>query len=362
MPSLLVIGDSILWGQGLTEDDKCSRKLTDAWSAARQTPIEVWRCAHSGADIWDDGQSGILAALNPYPPVFPATFAVSEGAIAQSRQRVAVQVTGAAPPDLPAGEIPDEEPYLLAQLVAAGRALEGAPPDLVLVDMGINDTEIYNLVLPGKSTSAVVRRAHSLAPRVASVLERIGQTFPAAKVIVSGYYPVVSKESDASELFQFAQRVLNAALDARVSVPEELTEPFGLVGGLARDLATVFDDLVVPDLAYRCRAWMDATHATLSAAVATFDAGRHVAAFVDPKFQPEDAVFTKDSLLWPFKNGTSMDPMLQRRIDWCDERLIRGFDRLVIECATMGHPNPMGSAKYGRAIIAQAIEFGLFDS
>ncbi len=117
------------------------------------------------------------------------------------------------------GEIPDEEPYLLRQILDARALLPNTAIDLVVVDMGINDTEIFNLVLPGKSLAAVVERVRSLAPRVRYALEKLGSTFPGARVLVTGYYPLVSKESDLSEVFQFANAVVDAALEEDVRVP-----------------------------------------------------------------------------------------------------------------------------------------------
>jgi lysophospholipase L1-like esterase len=354
MARMLVLGDSILWGQGLAEADKSSSLLADAWAAsAGGAPIDVRRFAHSGADIWDDGQSGILAAINPEPPPFPGgDFFVGDGAIAQTRP--------STPTVFPAdGEIPDEEPYLLAQILAAGRLLGEDPVDLVLVDMGINDTEIWNLFLPGKSTKAVVRRARSLAPRARFALDGIRKTFPRAKVLVTGYYPVVSSQTDADEVFQFTRRVIDAAIDAELEVPGPLLHVVAANENLA-GRGEVFDRLFVPDLAERCNRWTDAMHTLLRQAVDWLNASGGVAAFVDPGFQPQHAIFAPESLLWPFEKGNPQDPMADLRRRVCDEKGIAGFDRLVAECASLGHPSPLGARRYAEALIAQARAIGVF--
>jgi lysophospholipase L1-like esterase len=355
MGRMVVLGDSILWGQGLAEADKFSTLLAQAWSAAAgNAPVDVRRFAHSGADIWDDGQSGLLAAINPEPPPFPGgDFSVGKGAIDQTR----ASSPTVAPED---GEMPDEEPYLLAQILAAGRLLADQPVDLVLVDMGINDTEIYNLVLPGKSTNAVVRRATSLATRVRFALASIGATFPGAKLLVTGYYPVVSAQTDADEIFQFTRRVIDAVLGAELDIPLGMSRAVAQAERIGQGAGELFDGLFVPELADRCLQWTEATNAMLRQAVADFSAGGRVAAFVDPDFKPEDAIFAPQSLLWAFENGNPTDPMADVRRNLCDARGIVGFERLAAECASLGHPSPEGARRYADAAIGQARGMGLF--
>ena len=354
MARMLVMGDSILWGQGLLEDDKMSTLLARAWGAAAGDTVDVQRFAHSGADIWDDGQSGILAAINPEPPPFPAgDFSVGDGAIDLTRESSPT----VSPDD---GEMPDEEPYLLAQILDAGRRLADEPVDLVLVDMGINDTEVYNLVLPGKSTAAVVRRATSLAPRVRFALGKIGATFPSAKVLVTGYYPVVSTQTDADEIFQFTKRVIDAVTGAQLDVPNSMLSIFRELEKLGDAAGELFDRLVVPALADRCTKWTDAIHAMLRQEVATFSSGGQVAAFVDPRFGPENAAFAPQTLLWPFKDGEPTDPMADVRRRVSDARGLVGFDRLQAECASLGHPSPSGARAYADAAIADARALGVF--
>src|SRR5258708_23663543 len=119
MPSMLVLGDSILWGQGLAEQDKCTAYLRDAWSHASGAPIDEYRFAHSGADIWDDGQSGILAPLNPSPPVFPAVLPCDKAILSRRPSQPTPAERDAV------GEIPADEAYLLRQILDARAALPG---------------------------------------------------------------------------------------------------------------------------------------------------------------------------------------------------------------------------------------------
>jgi hypothetical protein len=364
MAELLILGDSILWGQGLDEPSKCSTLLCKAWQSATQAEVNLHRYAHSGADIWDDGQSGILAAINPSPPPFPASFPITDEAILDS-----MGCADDAGRDL-VGEIPNEEPYILRQILDAKDNLGDAPVDLVLVDGGINDTEVYNLVLPGKSLAAVVARGRSIQPRLTFVLTKIGAAFPSAKILVTGYYPVVSGQTRILELLQFAKRVATAALQEGVDIAggllSVLEHPFESILA-APETATVAslrlpDPLapLVSDLANRCAAWTGAIHAAIRQSVATFDPEGTVAAFADPQFAPQHAVFAPESLLWRYTNGQPPDPMVALRKSWCEAKALDGFARLSVECASMGHPSPEGAKRYAETCIGAARALGVF--
>jgi hypothetical protein len=366
MGEMLVLGDSILWGQGLNEADKATSLLRDAWGAAEQGEVNVHRFAHSGADVWEDGQSGVLAAINPVPPPFPASFPLNDEAILNSP---------ACPPDGFVdyrGEIPGEAPYILRQILDAKANLGATPIDLVLLDGGINDTEVYNLVLPGKSLSAVVARGRSIQPRVAFALNKIGAAFPSAKILVTGYYPVVSEQTRIVELLQFARRVGIAALQEGVTLADDLRliieRPFEGHLPQAETLSIQAfrapDPLapIVWDLAHRCSAWTDAIHAALQQSIAMFNGSRTVAVadFVDPQFGPQHAVFAPETLLWEYVNGQPPDPLAPARSQWCNTRNLGGFERLFVECASMGHPSPLGAKRYADALIAKARALGVF--
>jgi hypothetical protein len=119
--------------------------------------------------------------------------------------------------------------------------------------------------------------------------------------------------------------------------------------------------LLDQDLAARCADWRDAMHEVLRDAVASFDGDRGKAAFVDPDFQPEHAIFVPGTtLLWPFRDGHPTDPRASERVRWCDETGTKGFDRLVVVSATLGHPSPAGAERYGQALIDGAEKIGLF--
>src|SRR5438477_7556820 len=116
---LLVLGDSILWGQGLAEGHKISERV----AARFRTPardVRRTRFAHSGACVWDANHTGWLDALDPTPPPLPpAPVGITED---QIRAVARLPDPSPAARDL-TGEIPAQAPFTLAQAVAAKDAL-----------------------------------------------------------------------------------------------------------------------------------------------------------------------------------------------------------------------------------------------
>jgi len=377
MPNLVVLGDSIQWGQGLSGADKMSTLLAKAWKQASGEAVVIHSYAHSGADIWDDGQSGIIAIADPTPPQFPLRLPKEDGAILQTRACAATQQERDA-----IGEIPDEEPYSLRQILDAGQAI-GVEADLVLFDAGINDTEVYNLVLPGKDSSAVVKRGRSIEPRVEFCLRKIGELFPKAAVLVTGYYPVVTLQTDLFELLQFTARVVGAAAEEGIQLAGRLAELRDLPaldlsvlsGGMFLGSIPAADSVagrllpaglnplrpLLRSLAGRSAEWTANVHVALQNATTTYakDTGR-VAGFVDPRFGSEHGLFAPHSMLWAFKRGQPTDPLAQARRDFCKKNGIVGFDRLLKESASLGHPNPAGAKRYADALITEARKLKIF--
>ncbi|MDO9021355.1 MAG: metallophosphoesterase [Deltaproteobacteria bacterium] len=346
---VLVLGDSILWGQGLAEEQKTSTLVCRELGRSLGEPVTIHRFAHSGADVWDDGQRGVIAAMNPDPPPFERPFAVSDEIVRSTRGPARSPAARDA-----SGEVPLEAPYLLHQILDAAEEIPGGDVDLVLVDAGINDTEVYNLVLPFKATESVVLRGGSILSRVRFALDRLGKAFPRAKVVVTGYYPVVSEQTDLDELLPFARRVGKAALEEGLERGRRLLGLGEPEAGLESMSDFQFLDpfgKLRRSLAERCLRWTEAVHGSLRRATSDWDAGRGVGLFVDPAFGPEHAAFAPETLIWRFDQGNPLDPRAAARARWCDERNVRGFDRLIIECASMGHPNPEGAARYADRIV-----------
>ena len=156
MPLRIVsLGDSIVWGQGLSEADKFDVLVRDALADANPG-ITLWRLAHSGAVI----------GVNPV-----------EG----------------SPAD---GEVPMPQPTIIQQCDNFNDSPETV--DLVLLDGGINDVDVRTILNPFVPFPILIAKTRNFCHASMLVLLRKTVTRfskPDCKIRVTGYYPIVSAQS-----------------------------------------------------------------------------------------------------------------------------------------------------------------------
>jgi len=358
MPHLLVLGDSILWGQGLEERYKPTRLLADAWASAASAAVTISRFAHSGAMIWREdpphGANGCPPELMSAPPPFAATLPVGD-------DEVRATLGCGAPDDRDRdGEIPRSEPYILRQILDARRELT-TDPDLVLVDCGINDTRLYNLVLPGKDTAAVVARARSLRPFMRFALRSVTDAFENARVIVTGYYPVVAGGSRHRKLYHFGVDVLRAAGQVVADSIANALHPDHIIAVSQHDTIVriptynpvkhYFDELVE-----RNASWVTAIHDTIHSVIGELGLGGRIGLAI-PRFGDDEVLFGRDTLLW---GGTDDQVRDERDRIAATSTELTPYDRLVTRVASVGHPNVRGAKRYAEAVIRAAGDLEVF--
>src|SRR5579871_2710019 len=149
MNTLLVIGDSVVWGQGLQEQHKTANIL------ARHLGAETQMLAHSGATI------GI---------------------------RDSYTVT------MPSGEVPCFFPTILQQL----QSFSGDPAHVkwILMNGSINDVEVQRVFNPMVPQFELELHTRNYCGRdFHALLEKVIKKFPQAQVLVLGYYPALSQQS-----------------------------------------------------------------------------------------------------------------------------------------------------------------------
>jgi lysophospholipase L1-like esterase len=148
---LFVIGDSVVWGQGLAHDHKTAAIL------ARHLGAEIQMMAHSGAKI------GI---------------------------RDSYTVT------MPSAEVPCFFPTILQQL----QSFKGDPLQVkwVLMNGGINDVEVQRVFNPMIPQFELELHTRNYCGRdLLTILQQVTEKFANALVLVLGYYPVLSHQSRA---------------------------------------------------------------------------------------------------------------------------------------------------------------------
>jgi lysophospholipase L1-like esterase len=330
--NVLVLGDSISWGQGLKDEHKAS-SLVKSW-LEQQTGREVRQMiqAHSGAIIGSADLSEDKAARD-----------------------------AAAELD---GELSRAYPTINDQIDYALKMSNRAVIDLVVVNGCINDVDSRRLLNAANTPDHIRELAQAkCGPPVEALLTRITTSFPKAHVVIIGYYPILSRNS-ANDLFM-------RALAKRFYTPEPGAPKMNDKALRAR-LITI------------SREWYETSDQMLSAAARKIDAqlaargSQQRVLFADPGFREENAFAAKESRLWGF-NASWLRKMLVlltlgrvqlrtndeergHRSDLCKsffrkpaqetaDQEAQREDRLTrCKLAAVGHPNRKGAAMYADAI------------
>jgi lysophospholipase L1-like esterase len=314
--NMIVLGDSITWGQGLPENQKFSALVRD-WvqeqlPAAAGVSVRLQVFAHSGAVIdGDDGRA-------PKP-----------------------------------GELPASAPSITKQIELAKTWLGqvGATSeqvDLVLMDGGMNDVGPSNILnnnpnfTTAQSAAWVADQTKNLAVgRMATLLTNVATTFQAATIVVTGYYPIVSKDTQPDPMYSWVSvmpMLLPLFLGFKVKFDADWL--LGLHDRWTQN-CRVFDTTV--------RDGQQQAVADLNRQLGT---GRIV--HVTVPFAPENSYGTSpgSTWLWTFGDQAFATGVAERRRIDCAADGRTGFDLAPCQEAEAGHPNLVGARKYADAIIA----------
>jgi lysophospholipase L1-like esterase len=320
---MLVIGDSILWGQGLKTEQKSWYRVK-AWLEKNTGRKVIERIeAHSGAVIERDSATDNTTTDNR-------------------------EVNLALP------TIHDELDHALREYSNPSAV------ELVLVSGCGNDVGALNL-LNATRTSEVAEMVESKCGRpVEKLLRRILQSFPAAYVVVTGYYPVFSEKTRNDFVLRaVAKRFFKTQRnnETRMSSRE------------------VFDQL-----RSNSNQWYQSSNARLAEAVrnVNVEAGAARATFVKIDFPPGYSFAAPSTHLWgldrsPFRITLlllsfgrillpSNDSVRGYRAAGCSEVYKRLSNetaeqqkerkalKMLCKYAALGHPNKKGAVLYADAI------------
>ena len=329
--NMLVLGDSILWGQGLKEQNK-SWYLVKSWLQTNGHSVRERIEAHAGAMI---GAAGAEV---------PRTLTVH-------------------------GEIASAYPTLHDQIDNAVRSyVHPAQVDLVLVDGCINDVNARRFLNAGNTPEAIQALAQEkCGTPVEELLMRIASTFPNAHIIISGYYPVFSEKTPRDFFMRALAKRFYAALvpnGPKISSREMLAR-----------LSIISD------------AWYAASNKALADAVARTNSRlvargtRQRVLFAKVAFEPEHAFSARKSQLWGFDASflrkllivltlgkvdlRTNDEVSSLRSAACRdfyrsvpgeteaEKRLRKDHLMVCRLAAIAHPNRKGAVLYAEAIKQQ---------
>ncbi|MGH9931287.1 MAG: SGNH/GDSL hydrolase family protein [Pyrinomonadaceae bacterium] len=337
---MLVLGDSIMWGQGLKDDEKFSSRVKCWLQEKTNREVKLHVEAHSGAVI-----SGSALAQ--------PTFATS------------------------VGEVNLTSPTIIEQLDHALRFYREnqATPALILMNGCINDVGVKNLLAastPLEDLRTQVKQ--SCGEKMQLLLQRVRNSFPQSQVIVTSYYPVVSPlTADNAFLRLLVKKLNNQRPEARRMTDKEMRQR----------LIAISDE------------WYKTSTASLAEAVmktnGTAESSSPKVRFAEIQFGPEHVFAAPETLLWTFlfastkvsgfakivvllSFGTAAykanDHVRESRIKSCGETFKKpeGIkedkkqkeDRedlfLICRYASLGHPNHMGALVYTEAIKGQLLQ------
>jgi len=326
--NLLVLGDSISWGQGLRDEHKAWYQVK-TWLETSGRKVSERIEAHSGAVIGSVGDWG----ADPIPVLD--------------------------------GEVSRGVPSVNGQIDNALRSYaDPAKVDLVLVDGCINDLDARRLLNAANAPAGIVELAQQkCGPPVEALLNRIAASFPNAHVIVTGYYPILSEQT-ANDFFMraLAKRLYTGS------------EPMN-------------DKQMRARLVDISREWYQASNRMLAAATEKVDAqlaakgSRQRTAFAEIVFLPEHSFAAPQSRLWGFDASAirkllviltlgrvtlkTNDEQRNQRGNSCKQALrpsapetreqkkAREVRLLQCRLAAIGHPNRRGAVMYYEAISRQ---------
>ena len=297
---LVVLGDSVMWGQGLQIQDKSATLAANALSA-RFPGLQPVIIAHSGAVI---GRSATCGAT-----VFP-------------------------------GEVPESCPSILQQIGAYSGDPQAVP--IVLLNGGINDIDIRTilnpLTLPSDLSSDIQQYCYQ---DMGFLLEQVKSRFSnsTTRIVVTSYFPILSTASRLDLLAPFME-FMGAPLPS-------------LVNTSALDFA---NPLVQKVIRLCLQFWQESSQA-LSNVVTAINAGTGPRCFfANVPFTENNSVFAPQAWLrgvGPAPDFSPQDEVAVARHPQCDMVFQDDFfAREQCYRASAGHPNVTGAQQFAQAIVS----------
>ena len=322
--NMIAVGDSVMWGQGLADAPGQPHKfvsLVRNWvQGSMGKPVSLLSFAHSGARI----AAGSAAEETMITP----------------------------------GEVPNSFPSITHQALTdapAALAQAGISPDevdLVLVDGCINDVGVAWILDPSQAEDAIIGNTTSQCAGMTALLTGIRGTFKHAKVVVIGYWPIVSGQSDltaVASLVVTAGIVVGPAAAGLVGIP--LDPVTGAIAGAIT--STVVRDKLVS----HSNTFSAVSETTLLSAVGSVNSkmGAGWVSFVRSGYKVENAYAAPSSWLWLVPTDLfPKDEVFAQRQQTCGTvKFQSGADAAKCVEASMGHPNVPGSQAYANAITAE---------
>jgi len=325
--NMVVIGDSIAWGNGLNKKNKYPYHVADWLQGKLNRTVEVTVYAHSGATITGESGKSIDPNLNRGSPT----------------------------------------------LMDQARNIKNKDDvDLILVSGGINDVGIGNILDANTPVETINTLSESIRDPMMNLLTYLLNETD-AKIMVTGYYPLITEESKveiqdravAGALALTSEKTISQSKNVLISAIADPTAAkveaaWDLVEGIANNWDNFFEEDGL------LRANSDTFYAissdSLKKAVNDADKGQNRIKFVDPLFGRMNSYRASNSFLWVLNSDLKTnDFQYQERAELVEKTyasldLIKRFENKINPIA---HPNRKGAAKYADAIKAVMDDKGL---
>lgn len=322
---MLVVGDSLVAGQGLRKKDKFYT-LTKNWLEGEvfdaKRKVNLRNKSHSGARLFLAEHE--IEALNKAEKNLDEFYHP---------------------------EINFSFPSMKTQIDVAAdeyKAEQKSPKDvdLIMLTGGLTNLNSSYIINPFNKNKPLREKIDKYCNHMMfDFLQHSVETFPNALIIVVGYFPMVSKYSSTGKVYNSILELYGFPRPAKGIMNNILTKQ------LFKPLHHKINR--------RSRTWFADSNKALTTAVERLNEkhGKRKAMFIKSPITEENCFGTKNSLLWGMgKKGRSEDAMYDERKRVCKSTIETmkdvelKFRTRFCELAGIGHPNVEGSKLYADAI------------
>ena len=322
---MLVVGDSLIAGQGLREENKIYT-LTQKWLEEDmfrgKRKVNLKNKSHSGSKLFLSKEE--INAFNDAEKS-PETFYHPE--VNFSFPSSNTQIFVAKKEYLSEGKSPNDV-------------------DLIMVSGGLTNLGSAYIINPFKKNKRLRQKIDEACNRkMYKFLENAGNVFPNATIAVLGYFPMVSKKSSTGKIY-------NAILEL-YGFPRP-TKPI-----LNNIFSKQFFKPLHSKMNKRSKVWIEESDKALRSAVDRLNENqaKQRAVFVKSPITEAQSFGTKDSLLFGMaKKGRAGDFKYAVRQQECEKAIESvkdiklKFNRRRCELAGIAHPNVSGARAYFESV------------
>ena len=326
---MLVIGDSLVWGQGLREADKFYSLAKNRLEVELKKTVNLKVKAHSGATIFlHEKETAIFkrkdfSEKEVYHPEVSLVFPTLEKQLEMAKD----------------------------EYEKAGK--KASEVDFLLLSGGIVDITVAGLLNPFGNDKLLKKDIEKYCREdMRRLLEIAAETFPNTLISVIGYFPIVSPKTDTREM-------LNATLEAiAFPRPLKLTVNNPIIRNLFKPMKS--------KALKRSRIWFDDSNSAFQAAVDRVNTklGKERIIFIKSPFTEENALNMPNTYLFKMgAKGRVNDFAYDERSKGCREvrdylKKRVGIKESIRQCevAGLGHPNVAGAKAYADKIVSVLTE------